>query len=121
MPRYEVTIEDWQPATVNELMASVKQRIRLKRRDRDFVNLYVKVRGGVPAATGKRKVGLRLTMAAGQRRCDVDAYWKSLLDALKFCGLIVDDGPLWLEITPVEFDPVRLDGHFLTTITLEDV
>ena len=121
MARYEITIEDWQPATVNELMASVKQRIRLKRRDRAFINLYVKVRGGVPAATGKRRVGLRLTMQKGQRRPDVDANHKSFLDALKYCGLIVDDGPLWLEITPVEFDPVRLDGHFLTTITLEDL
>lgn len=120
MARYSITIPDFHPATVNELTASVKQRIRLKKRDRDFITTYVRLKGGVPLAAGRRRVGLTIHLTPGQRRCDVDGYWKSLLDALSFNDLIVNDSPVWLEITPVEFDPERRD-RMATTVTIEDL
>jgi hypothetical protein len=121
MARYEVTIPQWHPATVNQLMKSVRDRCRLKRQDRELIAAYVKLQANVPVAAGKRRVGLKLQMAKGQIRADADAYHKSLLDGLKRAGLIVNDSPDWVEIGPVSFDPTRKPGQFATTVILEDM
>ena len=45
----------------------------------------------IPRATGKRRVSLHVTLGKGMREFDYDAPWKSLNDAMKHAGLIVDD------------------------------
>lgn len=115
--RWEVAIPGWRPASTNELLRSVRERIAHKKRDRDHVSLFARV-AGVPAATGKRRVSLRVTLPWGRRRWDVDALWKSLLDACTWSRLIVDDRPEWCELGPVEY---RRGEALETVIILEDV
>jgi Holliday junction resolvase RusA-like endonuclease len=103
-------------ARLNELLRSVKGRIRLKRRDRDLVLVACR-NVSLPPATGKRRVSLQVTLGMGQRRADPDAWWKSLLDALRHAHAIVDDGPRWCELGPVEYTR----GRAGMVITLEDL
>jgi hypothetical protein len=97
---WRITIPSWHPATVNELMRSVRGRIRMKKADRAviFENSH-----RVPVATGPRRVHLSITLGKGQRAADPDAYWKSLLDALVRCKLLVDDNRQNCVLDPVEF------------------
>jgi Holliday junction resolvase RusA-like endonuclease len=99
---YRITIPGWHPATVNELMKSVKARIRLKKRDRGMVAIAALAQQ-IPAAHGRRRVHLAITMGPGQRGADPDAYWKSLLDAMVMCGLLIDDRKEYVVLDPVEF------------------
>lgn len=114
--RYTFTIPNWQPATVNELMRSVKARIRRKKEDREFVILYSKM-SSVPEAQGKRRVRLIITLGPGQRGADADAYWKSLLDAMAHAKLIRGDSKEWVELLPVEY---QRGPQKATLIELED-
>ena len=73
---------------------------------------------GIPPATGKRRVTLTITLAPRQRSPDVDAFWKSTLDSLVLCSLLVDDNPKWCELSPV----IYLRGpERKTVIVLEDI
>ncbi len=97
---WRITILSWHPATVNELMRSVKTRIRRKKADRvliDTQSLHV------PIATGPRRIHLAITLGKGRRAADPDAYWKSLLDALVACKLLIDDNRQNCVLDPVEF------------------
>jgi hypothetical protein len=103
-------------ARLNELLRSVKARVRLKKRDRGLVLVACR-NVSLPPATGKRRVSLQVTLGSGQRRADPDAWWKSLLDALRHAHAIVDDGPRWCELGPVEY----ARGRVGMVITLEDL
>jgi hypothetical protein len=119
MPRarkHVLTIPGWVPATVNQLLRSVRGRIRLKKADREVVAVYARL-SGIPRATGQRRVGLTIVLGRGQRGCDGDAPWKSLLDSLVSAGLLVDDAPAWCELAPVKFRR----GERGTEITLTDL
>jgi hypothetical protein len=118
MADYAFMIPGWHPAKVNELYSGHwGHRARLKKADRDRVAHHARL-AGIPAATGKRRVSLRLTLAPRQRAGDPDAYWKSLLDALVHAGQLIDDNRQNVELGPVVFDrgPARA-----TTVLLEDV
>jgi hypothetical protein len=89
----------------------------MKKADRNMVGGYCLV-GRVPAADGKRRVSLEITLAPGQRACDPDSQLKSLLDSLVAAGVLKNDSHLWCECAPVTFarGPKRS-----TKITLEDL
>jgi hypothetical protein len=114
---HTLTVPSWHPSTVNALMRSVRGRIRLKKQDRELITVYARL-AGVPRAEGRRRISLNITLGPGQRACDPDAYWKSLLDGLVVAGLLVDDNRNWCELGEVRFDrgPARA-----TTITLEEL
>ena len=116
---YRLTIPDWHPSKLNEYLGrhwSVKHR--LKRHDAVMVGWYARA-AAIPPATGKRRVSLVITLAPRQRAFDVDAPWKSLLDALTGAGLLVDDSPRWCELGTVEFirGPARRTEIFLEDLT----
>lgn len=115
---WTVTIPGWTPHRANQLVGCHRgTRGRRKRLDRQMVAAYA-AQAGVPPAARPRRVGLTITLGPGQRGGDVDAYWKSLLDALKAARLIRDDSHQWCELLPVRFErgPQRA-----AAVTLEDL
>jgi hypothetical protein len=115
---FRLHIPSWHPARLNELLGcSWQRRHRLKKADRELVALYGKL-ARIPPATGRRRVCLHLVLGPGQRAGDPDAYWKSLLDALVACGLLVDDSRQWVELGEVTFSRGKARA---AVITLEDV
>jgi Holliday junction resolvase RusA-like endonuclease len=118
MTSYTLHIPHWQPATVNQLMHSVRGRIRRKKADREMVCAYT-LQARIPRAERKRRVSLHIILGKGQRGADADAYHKSLLDACKHAGLILDDSSRYVELAPVTFS--RDWKNWGTTITLDDL
>jgi hypothetical protein len=101
---YEFTVPRWHPQPLNKLLGCHwGTRAKLKRADADMIAIYA-MQAGVPRATGRRRVVLRLTLGPGQQAADPDAYWKSLLDALARAGLLVDDNRQGVELGGVVFD-----------------
>ena len=99
-------------------MCAVKGKIRLKKRDWEMVCAHA-LQAKILRATGKRWVSLHVTLGKGMREFDYDAPWKSLNDAMKHAGLIVDDACAYLEQGPVTFSRNRQSWG--TRITLEDL
>ena len=116
--KHTLTITNWTPIRLN-LWEGRHWRVkhRLKKMQAEVLGTYSAL-ASIPAAEGKRRVSLILTMAPRQRRPDPDAFWKGMLDGLVLCGLLVDDGPKWCELGSVSYErgPVRQ-----TRIVLEDV
>lgn len=118
MPTHTLTVPGYTPPALNALTRGRRrERIRLAKECRDFVTLYARQQS-VPLAAGKRRVTLRLSLGAGQRGADVDAYWKATLDALVCAGLLVDDSDRWCEIMPVQFER---GNNRQMVVTLEDL
>ncbi len=116
--RWEIAISAWRPASLNELLRGGPWgAARLKRLDREHVFLYSRL-ARVPHAVGKRRVSLRITLPPKQRRWDIDALWKSLLDALVKASMLRDDNPKWCEMGGVEY---TRGEELSTTIILEEV
>lgn len=115
---HRIPIKRWRPASLNQLMSGHwRAKHRLKLADRELVGMYA-VQAGVPKAEGKRRVSLEIVLQGRQQEADPDAYWKSLLDALVYAGLLVDDSREWCELGAVTYS--RGDEGS-TTIVLEDV
>jgi hypothetical protein len=88
---HRLVIDGWHPARLNQLVGCHwGTRSKRKRVDREVIALEALAQK-IPKAMGKRRVSLVLTLAPRQRAGDLDAYWKSLLDALVVAGLLVDD------------------------------
>lgn len=118
--RVEIEIPGWHPVTNNKLLGThPKARGKLKAADSWTVAACL-MAARVPKAEAKRRVELTIILRPGQRGADVDAYWKSLLDALVNAGALVDDNRHWCEYrTPAyERGTAREWG---TRIVLEDV
>jgi hypothetical protein len=115
---YTLEIPRWRPALLNELMRSVKGKIRLKKQDREIIWAYAN-QAKIPPATGKRRVSLHVTLGKGMREFDYDAPWKSLNDAMKHAGLIIDDSCEYVEQGPVTFS--RDPAAWGSVITLQDL
>jgi hypothetical protein len=111
-------IHGWRPAALNELERNVKTKIRLKKRDRDVLCAGAR-EWNIGRASGKRRLGLQIRVPKHQRRWDTDAFFKSLQDAAKHAGLIVDDSPVWFSCGRCDYDPQR--GPLRTTLILEDL
>lgn len=111
-----VTIPDWRPTSLNEMRRVHHIKAwKLKKADERIVGAYFM---GKKKAEAKRRVKIHITLTGRQREADPDAYFKSLLDALVKCGMLVDDSNAWCEITTPTYGRA-LKGS--TTITLEDV
>lgn len=116
---YPLIIPRWHPATINQLLRSVRQRIRLKKADRQMVYGYA-LQSGIPRATGKRRVTFVFVLKPGQSASDVDSRHKSGLDALKHAGLIVDDRPRYCELAPDQNERGNA-SNWGTKILLQDM
>lgn len=116
---WEIAIPRWRPATINELFHTGNHfsAARKKRIDRDIVAHYARA-AGIPQAATKRRVSLEVTLAGRMKQVDPDSMWKSCLDALVACRMLVDDCPDHVELGPV----VQVGGEEKrTVIILEDL
>lgn len=116
--KWIVRISNWLPARINQWEGrhwSVKHR--LKKADRNMIAACC-LGAGVPRATEKRRVTLNLTIGPGDRGGDVDAYWKSVLDALTECGAILGDRCDQVEIAPIQMVQGERSS---TTLILQDL
>lgn len=114
---YTLTIPNWHPARLNQWEGrhwSVKAK--LKKGDRELVIFYSRL-AGIPQAHGKRRVSLAVVLTKAQRSPDIDAFWKSTLDALVQAKLLKDDSPKWCELGSVEYERGSARA---TRITLEE-
>jgi hypothetical protein len=116
MAVYRFSIEDWHPATVNQLLGCHwGKRTKIKRGDRELIAHYSR---GLPKASSPRRVRLTIVLQKGQRAADSDAWWKSLLDGLKHCGMLVDDNRQYAILEQPEF---YRGTRKSTIIELEDI
>ncbi len=99
-----VWVPGWHPASLNQMQGWHWRRIhRLKKGDVFVVHAHAKrtpltqARAADGASGERRHVALTIVLRPRQRACDADNYWKSLLDALKRCGYLVDDSRQWCE------------------------
>lgn len=115
-----LVIPNFRPVLDNEMVGrhwAVKSR--RKKADREIVAAYAQ-EADIPRTTGKRRVGLRMYLGKGERRFDPLAPFKSLLDALVACQLLVDDSDRWCEVDArVEFNRDWIDPRCV--IVLEDL
>jgi hypothetical protein len=118
MATHTLTVPNWHPARVNELLGHWRKAHRLKSADRNTVVLEA-YRQGVPKARGKRRVHLEIVLGPGQRGADPDAFWKSSLDALVRAGLLVDDRKECVELAPVTFSRGERKATVITLTDLE--
>lgn len=117
-PLIELFIPRWHPAKVNELLSGHWSRgHKLKKADRQVVWASSLV---LPKATVKRRVELTIILKPKQRGGDVDAYFKSALDALKHAGLVVDDNRQGVELAPVAYER-GTEREWGTRIRLTDI
>jgi Holliday junction resolvase RusA-like endonuclease len=109
----KITIPNWHPATVNQLLGHWSIAHRRKKADCNIIRCYTQ---HLEKAEVKRLVRLTIILGKGQRTCDPDAYWKSLLDALVQAGQLVDDSVKWCVYEYPSFER----GEMATIIELFD-
>lgn len=114
--RWLVEIRGWCPASDNVRAKGVKAWCRAKKADREVIRDWLCEYARVPRATGKRRVTVWL--AKKGPRPDGQNLWKSLADGLTNTGLLVDDGPDWLEAGPIV---VERGAVTETTLLIEDL
>lgn len=115
MKEYKVTIPDFHPHTVNELIrVHWSKARRFKRGDCDILRHYLK---DIPKASGKRSIQVCLVNDARGRKKDPDSIFKSLLDGLVQIGILKDDSDTWLHLQPVTYQ----HGKKATIITITEV
>jgi len=113
---WTVTIPNWHPTRLNTLLgAHWAVAARMKKADRRMLCVTCH---GIPKATGKRRVTLTIGLKPRQRAGDPDCYWKSLLDGLVQCKLLVDDNRQHVECMPVQYERGLIMS---TTINLGDI
>jgi hypothetical protein len=115
---WRIPIEGWTPTPLNKLLQNRWAGARLKKKDARTI-LESCVICGVPPvglthgekkdrrALGakdrvpgdpeprRRHVMLEIRLGKGERACDADAYWKSLLDGLQWAGMLFNDNRQW--------------------------
>ena len=116
--QYTLIIPDWTPWRLNQVRGrhwSVEHRA--KQETIEMLAMYALIQK-VPAAKGRRRISVCVTLAGRMKQPDRDAYDKVLLDSMKRSGLILDDSDRGLcgriEVTFLR-GPERS-----TTIYLED-
>lgn len=117
MSTFRIVIPQWQPSRLNDLMkCHWGRKTRLRKADDDMVAYYARMES-VPPATGPRRVSLEVTLTPRQR-ADRDCWWKSVLDALVNCRLLVNDEATWCDLGAVT---VTKGDVRQTVIVLEDI
>ena len=112
---HTITIPNWRPNLLNELMnCHWAKAAKLKRASRNLIGCYT---AHLPKATVKRRLTLHVVLGKGQRKFDIDAPWKDLLDALVHAGMLKDDSEAWAELVPLKFSR----GEMASIIILEDM
>jgi len=111
-------IPDWIPKRVNQMIgAPWQQTYHVKKVDAQTIHLYAWIHS-IRKATGRRRVSLKLFGWRRGRMSDPDAHWKSLLDGLVWCGLLIDDAYRFCELGTIKM--TRCERTW-TEITLEDI
>jgi hypothetical protein len=113
-----ISVRGWRPAKLNDLLGNWRKAARLKAADQDVIRAAV-LSAGLPPAKCKRRVSLTITRGPRTRKCDPDAFWKSLLDALVGNKLLVGDSDKWCELG--EADQEQKGKETSTTIILEEL
>lgn len=117
--RQEIWIPRWHPTPLNKLLTNHwSEGARLKKNDKHMVSMYAREHR-TAGPIGKRRVTLSIVLGKGQRKCDPDAYWKSLLDALVHAKQLINDNDAGVELGPVQFRRQREKWGSL--IVLEDL
>jgi hypothetical protein len=119
MPVHEISIPDFLPTTVNDLLRiHWAARNRLLKEEAQLVAVYARLHA-VPPASCRRRVTIAFRAPGGRGRKvgDPEARYKGLLDALVKCGCLVDDSDRWCDLLP----RVRERGAVRTLIVLEDL
>lgn len=112
-----VEIPGWVPPSINRYHhGHWAERSRVKKRAGRTVSEACFL-AGVPRATTRRRLSIRLTLPRGRKAPDEDNIGKALRDGLTACGAIVDDAPEWIETGTYATET----GELKTTLTLEDV
>ncbi len=113
-----LTIDGWHPVRLNTLLR-LHWSIRNASLKLDANLLAVEAyKQGIVKAKGKRRVSLAIRHQRGVKAPDPDAFWKSTLDGLVKCRLLVDDSARWCELGPVSV--VAAEGRGMTLV-LEDM
>jgi Holliday junction resolvase RusA-like endonuclease len=113
-----LAIPNWHPTPLNKLTnCHWTTRHKLKRKDFEIVMVYA-VAQAIQPANGKRRVNLTIVLDKGQRGCDPDAYWKSLLDALNRSDLLWNDSDRWCELGAVNFERATKRATIIELIDL---
>ncbi len=113
-----LTIDGWMPCRLNTLLR-LHWSIRNASLKLDAQVLAVEAREqGITKATGRRRVSLEIRHQRRVTPPDPDSLWKSLLDGLVKCRLLVDDSAKFCELGPVSV--VAADGRGMTVV-LEDL
>lgn len=110
-------IPNWAPTPLNKILYGQHWTAgsKHKKADGEIIAHYGR---GVPQAVRKRSVSLHVVFPPGKRMPDVDSFWKSALDSLVACGILVNDSAAWCVMEPVQYSR----GQTLVTfITVEDV
>lgn len=115
---HRIVIPDFRFTSINQMHSSVHwaKRAKLKKKDREYIWAFAKDQR-VPQASGKRKVSIEVVITGRQQETDPDALWKSCLDALVHCGMLVDDKDRWCELGIVTYTKGDCTQ---TTVILED-
>jgi hypothetical protein len=114
--RWCIKIANWHPCSDNTRAKGLKAWIRAKRRDREVVRDWLCDYGRVDRATGRRRLAVAISKSGPM--LDPQNCLKSLCDALVSVGLLVDDGPDFLELVAPTAGRGKITS---TTLTIEDV
>lgn len=115
MPEYTLTIPNWHPTRLNQLLTHWAVANKRKKSDYQLVWGYAHT---LPKARGKRRLELTIILGPGQRAADPDAYFKVICDALVKLGLLTDDNRQGVELAPVIY---RRGKEKATIIRLTDM
>ncbi len=111
----EITIEKWRPARLNEFVGKHwSMGAKLKKLDRTIVFAHSTTK---PKAEEKRRVDVHMVLGPRQKESDPDSRWKSLLDALVFSKMLIDDTGMYVQLGDVTYSR----GEPKTIITLTDM
>lgn len=118
LARHTLILDAFQPHRLNVLLRlHWAARNRALKGDADVVAAEA-FRQGIPKAAGKRRVSLTVRHGRSVKAADADALWKSLLDALVKCGLLLDDDPAHCELGTVGYETAERRG---LVVLLEDL
>jgi hypothetical protein len=118
MDEWRVQIPGWVPVSLNQLIGNHAKAARLKQRDARVIAQACAIHRVPPVGLDasekahrkaldivgrqpgdptpiRRHVRLEIKLGKGERACDEDNYFKSLMDGLKRSGMLFEDNRQW--------------------------